>query len=216
MGWLPPHRGRPRRPRWNISSYRGSSREEEDLLSSLKPLRESLVEPAIFLAGITGWRCQSEDGRNHWEMYLSHDTAGVEDPSVLLRSLYEAQNPTILSQYFNAKSGRREILIGTDVYQGSQISCTPYDCYALSYCLAHSSDHFRLSVSVWRDDDVSLVETFVKGLEDHCKPTSPPTVRYLRVVFYIQSVEGSNKCMFWLAKATFLPKLGEIKFETQC
>ena len=64
--------------------YGGSSRKEEDLLSSLKPLRESLVELAIFLAGITGWRCQSEDGRNHWEMYLSHDTAGVEDPSVLL------------------------------------------------------------------------------------------------------------------------------------
>ena len=194
--------------------YRGSNREEEDLLSSLKPLERSLVEPAIFLAGITGWRCQSEDGRNHWEMYLSHDIAGVEDPNVLLRSLYEAQNPTILSHYFNVGSDRREIDIGTDIYLTSQISSTPYDCYALSYCLAHSSDQFRLSVSVWRDDDVSLVETFVKGLEDHCKPTSPPTVRYLRVVFYIESVEGSNKCMFWLAKATFLPKLGEIKFET--
>ena len=65
--------------------YRGSNREE-DLLSSLEPLEESLVEPAIFLAGITGWRCQSDDGRNHWEMYLSHDTAGVSDPSVLLCS----------------------------------------------------------------------------------------------------------------------------------
>ena len=153
----------------NIPRYRGSNREEEDLLSSLEPLGESLVEPAIFLAGITGWRCQSEDGRNHWEMYLSHDTAGVRERSVLLRSLYEAQNPTILSHYFNADSGRREIAIGTDI---SRASRTPYDCYALSYCLAHSSDQFRLSVSVWRDDDVSLVETFVKGLEDHCKPTS--------------------------------------------
>ena len=64
----------------NIPCYRGSNREEEDLLSSLKPLRESLVEPAIILAGITGWRCQPEDGRNHWEMYLSHYTAGVSDP----------------------------------------------------------------------------------------------------------------------------------------
>ena len=188
--------------------YRGSSREEEALLSSLEPLRESLVEPAIFLAGITGWRCQSEDGRNHWEMYLSHDTAGVEDPSVLLRSLYEAQNPTI---YFNADSDRRKIYIGTGV---SWASRTPYDCYALSYCLAHSSDQFRLSIDVSDYDDVSLVETFFKGLEDHCKPTSPPTVRYLRVVFYIESVEGSNKCMFWLAKAKFLPKLGEVEFDT--
>ena len=195
----------------NISSYRGSNREEEDILSSLEPLSESLVEPAIFLAGITGWRCQSEDGRNHWEMYLSHDTARVSDPSVLLRSLYEAQNPTILSHYFNANSGRREIDIGTDV---PQTSLTPYDCYALSYCLAHSSDQFRLSIIVSRDDDVSLVETFVKGLEDHCKPTSPPTVRYLQVVLGIDSVEGSNKCLFWLAKAKCLPKLEEFEFTT--
>ena len=190
--------------------YRGSSREEEDLLSSLEPLRESLVEPAIFLAGITGWICQSEDGRNHWELYLSHNIAGVSDPSVLLRSLYEAQDPTILSHSFNADSDRREIGIGRDVYQGCH---TPYDCYALSYCLAHSSDQFRLYIYV-SDDDVSLVETFVKGLEDHCEPTSPPTVRHLRVVLEIDSVEGSNKCTFWLAKAKFLPKLGEIEFET--
>ena len=200
-----------RRRRQRIAPYKGSSREEEDLLSLLEPLKESLMEPAIFLAGITGLRCQSEDGRNHWEMYLSHDTARVRDPSVLLRSLYEAQNPTILSHYFNADSGRREIGIGTRVSQGSQ---TPYDCYALSYCLAHSSDHFRLSIDVSRDD-VSLVETFVKGLEDHCKPTSPPTVRYLLVVLRIDSVEGSNKCLFWLAKAQFLPKLEEIDFKTK-
>ena len=197
--------------RRNIPPCRGSNREEEDLLSSLEPLGRSLVEPAIFLAGITGWRCQSEDGRNHWEVYLSHDTAGVGDPSVLLRSLYEAQNPTILSHYFNADSGRREIVIGIHVSQSSR---TPYDCYALSYCLAHSSDQFRLSIHVIRDDDVSLVETFVKGLEDHCKPTSPPTFRYLRVWLEIDSVEGSNKCLFWLAKVKFLPKLEEIDFET--
>ena len=196
--------------RQNIS-YRGSNREEEDLLSSLEPLEESLVEPAIFLAGITGRRCQSEDGRNHWEMYLSLDTACVRELSVLLRSLYEAQNPSILSHYFNANSGRREIGIGTAV---SQTFLMPYDCYALSYCLAHSSDQFRLSIYVSRDDDVSLVETFVKGLEDHWKPTSPPTVRYLQVWLRIDSVEGWNKCMFWLAKAKFLPKLEEIDFKT--
>ena len=119
--------------------YRGSNREEEDLLSSLKPLGESLVEPAIFLAGITG---QSEDGRNHWEMYLSHDTAGVRDCSVLLCSLYEAQNPTILSHYFNANSDRRKIGIG------QHADCSrPYDCYAVSYCLAHSSDEIRLTIN---------------------------------------------------------------------
>ena len=192
--------------------YRGSSREEEDLLSPLRPLRESLVEPAIFLAGITGWRCQSEDGRNHWEMYLSHDTACVRGRSVLSRSLYEAQNPTILSHYFNADIDRRVISIGTLT---SRCSGTPYDCYSLSYCLAHSSDQFRLSIYVSDYDDVSLVETFVNGLEDHCKPTSPPTVGYLQVGLVIDSVEGSNKCLFWLAKAKFLPKLEGINFVTR-
>ena len=202
---------RNRRKLQRIPPYRGSNGEEEDLLSSLEPLSRSLVEPAIFLAGITGLRCQSEDGRNHREMYHSHDTAGVRGLSVLLRSLYEAQNPTILSHYFNANSDRREIYIGTGVYQGSR---TPYDCYALSYCLAHSSDQFRLSIGVSDDDDVSLVETFVKGLEDHCKPTSPPTVGYLQVKLSIDSVDGWNKCLFWLTKAKFLPKLEEIGFET--
>ena len=199
----------------NVVPYRGSNREEEDLLSSLRPGQRSLVgaivEPAIFLAGITGWRCQSEDGRNHWEMYLSHDTAGVEDLSVLLRSLYEAQNPTILSHYFNADSSRKKIDIGTEDKFSipiSQNSRTPYDCYALSYCLAHSSDQFMLSV---RDDVVSLVETFAKGLEDHCKPTSPPTVRHLQVEL---ENDGTNKCLFWLTKAKFLPKLEEFEFET--
>ena len=187
--------------------YRGSNREEEDLLSSLEPLRESLVEPAIFLAGITGWRCQSEDGRNHWEIYLSHDTAGVSDPSVLSCSLYEAQNPTIVSHYFNADSDRRRICIGKLF---SRVSRTPYDSYALSYCLAHPSDEIRLNIHVCGDDDVSPVETFVKGFEDHSKPTSPPTVRHLEVVILTDSVEVSETCLFWLAKAKFSPKSEKI------
>ena len=189
--------------------YRGSNREEEDLLSSLKSLRESLVEPAIFLAGITGLRCQSEDGRKHWEMYLSHDTAGVSGHRVLLHSLYEAQNPTILSHYFNADSNRRQIFIST------MASHAPYDCYALSYCLAHSSDEFELHILVSRDDDVSLVETFVKGLEDHCKPTSPPTVRHLTLEVHTDSFVVSERCLFWLAKVEFLPKVELVLFETE-
>ena len=184
--------------------YRGSNREEEDLLSSLKPLGQSLVEPAIFLAGITGWRCQSEDGRNHWEIYLSHDTAGDSGRIVLIHSFYEAQNPTILSHYFNADSDRRKIVIGTT------ISHTPYDCYAISYCLGHSSDEFRLIISIRGDDAVSLVETIVKGLEDHSKPTSPPMVRHLNVFISTDSVEVSERCLFWLAKAKFSPKSEKI------
>ena len=122
-------------------------------------------------------------------------------------SLYEAQNPTIVSHYFNADSKRRKIVIGTIV---SQSFHTPYYCYALSYCLAHSSDELRLIIL----GNVSLVETFVKGLEDHCKPTSPPTVRHLEVVVHTD-VEDLERCLFWLAKVEFLPKVKLVLFETE-
>ena len=64
--------------------YKGSDKKEEALISSLAPLGESLVEPAVFLSGITGLRSQSEDDRNHWEMYLINKTVGIEYHQVLL------------------------------------------------------------------------------------------------------------------------------------
>ena len=157
--------------------YKGSDKEEAALISSLAPLGESLVEPAVFLSGITGLRSQSEDDRNHWEMYLSHNTVGIRDCKVLLRSLYEAQNEDIIPHYFTAETSRRQVTIGS---VNSNSLTTPYDCYALSYCLAHSSDQFSLSIAFERDDGVSLVETLVKGLEDHCTFTTP-SVEYCRI-----------------------------------
>ena len=179
--------------------YKGSNKEEEALISSLALLGESLVEPAVFLSGITGLKSQSEDDRNHWEMYFSHHTAGIKDCKVLLRSLYEAQNEDIIPHYFTAGTSRRQVALGS-VYINSL--STPYDCYALSYCLPHSSDHFTLSIDIRSDDDVSLVETLVKGLEDHCKFTTP-SVEHLTVVVDTESEEISNKTMSWLIKAKF-------------
>ena len=108
--------------------YKGEDKEEKALLTSLKQQSESLVEPAIFLAGITGWRCQSEDDMNHWEMYLSHDTAEVYDyRMVLLHSLYEAQNPNILSKYFSAEGSQitRKMF---PVRSSGAFRKTPYAC----------------------------------------------------------------------------------------
>ena len=65
------------------------------------------------------------------------------------------------------------------------------------YCLAHSSDHFSLSIRIRRDDDISLVETLVKGLEDHCTSTAP-SVEHLTVKLGTESEEILNKTMFWL------------------
>ena len=194
---------------YNDAVYRGSDKEEEALISSLAPLGESLVEPAVFLSGITGLISQSEDDRNHWEMYLSHDTVGIRDCKVLLRSLYEAQNEDIIPHYFTAETSRRQIAIGS-VYSNS--FSTPYDCYALSYCLSHSSDQFSLSIDIRRDDDVSLVETLVKGLEDHCTSTTP-SVEHLTVWLETEFEEISNKSVFWLMKAKFLPAVENLQLK---
>ena len=184
----------------DFSVYEGNDEEEETLISSLKPLAESLVEPAIFLAGITGCNSQSEDGSNHWEMYLCHTSDTACDQSVLLRSLYEAQNPIILSQYSAA-----------DISELSSIdpSSTPYDCYALSYCLANSSVQASVRIRIIRDEDISLLETFVKGLEDHCTSNSP---RAKRLVLQINSNQIFDKCVFWLTRHQFLTEIEEIVF----
>ena len=191
-------------------AHKCSDKDEEALISSLAPLGKSLMEPAIFLSGLTGLRSQSEDDRNHWEMYLCHDTAGIEDCKVLLRSLYEAQNEHIIPHYFTAEASRRQVDIGS-VYSNSLSK--PHDCYALSYCLAHTSDQLTLDICVRGDDDVSLVETLVKGLEDHCTSTTP-SVEDLRVELVTESYEISSKIMFWLTKAKFMPAVEKFSFQS--
>ena len=190
--------------------YKGGDKEEAALISLLAALRESLVEPAVFLSGITGLRSQSEDDKNHWEMYLSHDTVGIINCQVLLHSLYEAQNEGIIPHYFTAQTSRRQVDI--DSLYSNSLS-TPYDCYALSYCLAHSSDQFSLKIDIGRDDDVSLVEILVKGLEDHCTSTTP-SVEHLTVRVDTESEEIPNKIMFWLLKAKFIPVVEEFYFKS--
>ena len=195
--------------------YKGSDKEEEALISSLAPLGESLVEPAVFLSGITGLRSQSEDDRNHWEMYLSHNTVDVRDCKVLLRSLYEAQNEDIIPHYFTADTSRIHVAIGSKYINTLS---TPYDCYALSYCLAHSSDLFSLGIVIGRDNDVSLVETLVKGLEDHCTSTTP-SVERLTVDLNMagsetESENVSSKIMFWLMKTNIMSAVEKLEYKS--
>ena len=163
--------------------YKGDNREEKALISSLESLGKSLVEPAIFLAGITGMRCQSGDDKNHWEMNLSLDIHSGR--MVLLRSLYEAQNQTVRHHLYN-----------DTIYIGLSIR-TPYDCYAISYC-ASDQDQFDLIVSISNDDDVSLLETFVKGLEDHRKSTTPK-IKFLTLAGDY-AANSFNRCIYWLNK----------------
>ena len=173
------------------------------------------MEPAIFLAGITGWRCQSEDDRNHWEMYLTHDTVGKQNTSVLLRSLYEPQNPTLFPHYFT--DARRKFLISSETRIHSIIKPdpnpnTPYDCYALSYCVANSSDqiHYFFSFGFNYDNDIALVETFVKGLYDHFLTTIP------RVKYQIEGASPSlvDRGLLWLMRANFMATVEECDLHT--
>ena len=196
-------------------TYKGDNQEEKALISSLKRQRSSLVEPAIFLAGITGWRCQSEDDRNHWEMYLSHDTVGTGDTSVLLRSLYEAQNPTLFPHYFtDCDDSQKEFLIGTPEFDPDPNLHTPYDCYALSYCLSHSSDElcYFLSFAFNNDNEIPLVETFVKGLNDHCLTTTAPRVKHLEIEKSSPSLV--DRGLLWLMRANFLAAVEECVLHT--
>ena len=193
--------------------YKGDDKEEGALLSSLKPLGESLVEPAIFLAGITGWRCQSEDDRNHWEMYLSHDTAEVYDHRmVLLKSLYESQNQNLLPHYFSVEgphqSRRRFTITSSGTFRK-----TPYGCYALSYCLSHSLEKFSLDFEIKNGDDVSLLEIFVKGLDDHCKSTRPQVEHFELSGDYVEN--SLKQCMYWLNRANDLTELKKIGLESR-
>ena len=189
-------------PQKTVSTYKGGDEEEEALLSSLKEQGSSLEEPAIFLAGITGWICQSQDDRNHWEMYLSHDTEH-DEPDMLIQSLYEAQNPNILSHYFvDEESSRRDITISD--------SWAPYHCYALGYCVAHSSVPLNLTIMI-DTDDVSFLETFVRGLVDHCTKSNIPRVQRLAIEMN-HGVNSDKGLKFWIIKAPFLSEVKELKF----
>jgi hypothetical protein len=121
------------------------------------------------------------------------ETGDIEDSRVLLRSLYEAQNPAILSHYFVGHLYKKKVQIGAKASQ------TPYDCYALSYCVAYSCDQFRVFFTIRNSDEVSLVETFVKGLADHHQHTTP-RVKYLKMEL---DIEYSDKCVFWISKISW-------------
>ena len=199
--------------------YEGDNKEEEALILSLKQQRSlSLDEPAIFLAGITGWRCQSEDDRNHWETYVNHHTVVIGNDSVFLQSLYEAQNPTLLPHYFTlCDDSRRTFFIGTSQDHAipgmNSNPNTPYDCYALSYCLANCSDQhcYFLTFGFNYDTDIPLVETFVKGLNDHCL-SNTPRVKHLEIEASSPSLV--DRGLPWLMKANFLATVEECVLHT--
>ena len=202
--------------------YNGIIQEEKVLISSIGQQGITLKEPALFLAGITGFRCQSEDNSNLWENYLL-DTAIVRYPHVLLQSLYEAQNPTIIPHYFAAESvpvSRVVFSIGYTVYLSeSEYNIPifdPYDCYALSYCLAYSQHQLTLYLVIGGGDHkyISLMEALVTGLNDHCQSTTPK-LKLLSVIIQDDSSEVVKKSLLWLMKAKFLTEPETMNFQLE-
>ena len=211
--------------RQEFPKYRGDKKEEQWLCLGLSSERYSLVEPAMFLAGITGWKSQSESDRNVWEIYLTQNTLGLGDSNILLCSLYEAQNLSLLTHYFkteNREMPRHHFNIGSDLqqlYAGPSIAYddgprTPYDCYAVAYCLANTSNQFCFNIlfHLVDDFDISLVETFCKGLKDHLKLTTP-RIKHLVVESNVNSLEASNRCLIWLTKARIFESIDELNFK---
>jgi hypothetical protein len=165
------------------------NKEDQRIFYSIRPQ----AQPAIFLAGITGCRCQSDDSENPWVGYFGSCLCD-ETP------VYEAQNPTLVSPFFGETSPSFELDPDLD----------PYGCYALSYCVANCQDKCQLGVCIKNNDDVSLLEIFVKGLDDHCK-SKTPKVKDLDLVIENDSLEVSNNCLHWLTRAKCWAKLEELE-----
>ena len=144
-------------------------------------------------------------------MHLGQVVTGglVLSPTLLVHSLYKAQNPAVVSCCLAYEEDNDYV---SDVAIGHSYNICPqtsYDCYALSYCLSQSSHEFRLMIVVWTDEDVSLIETFVKGVRDHWK--NKP--RIIRLQLVSSPILASDKCLLWLMKANF--ELEELKLEVQ-
>ena len=190
--------------------YKGDNTEESALIIKLEPISSTLREPAVFLAGITGLKCESVQ-KNPWESYLNDlndkimltqdssaigdyaSISGLNGNSIALRSLYEAQNTSILASI----SFDKNLYIGHD----------PYDSYAVSYCISHCSNEVSLDIRI--NESSSSIEAFCRGLHDHCKSS---VLRVNRLTVNIADVDA--KSMHWLADTikTFMTGVKHIKF----
>ena len=203
---------------------------------SLQLFGNYFLQPAIFLAGITGWNYTSNEVHK-WEEYLTHHSLYLH-PNALLPFLFEAQNPNIFKKYFSAQPlffSRCEVEIDSHLSQ--------YDCYGLSYCLAHcENEELELNICIRDSAVVDLLKVFVKGFEDHLGFITPKiyklTIRNMTdsgmmvsghtvtcpssgctdedsVIPSVDSLETFKNCMFWLKHATFINGIHEITFLSQ-
>ena len=169
--------------------YKGNDTEESALITNLAPISSTLGEPAVFLAGITGLKCESVQ-KNPWESHFSD----LNDNSIALRCLYEAQNSSLLA--FISFDGN--LSIGRD----------PYDSYAVSYCISHCSSEVSLNITI--NESSSSIEAFCRGVHDHCKST---VLRVNHLTVKILDVDA--KSVHWLADTikTFMTGVKHIHIE---
>ena len=65
-------------------------------------------------------------------------------------------------------------------------------------------------VDIREEDDILLLETFVKGLDDHFQSTKP-RVKTLQV----RLMKNSDQCLYWTTKAKCWAELKQIEFESK-
>ena len=185
-----------------VMKYAEGSTDATELISKLLLIVsqfQSLIEPAVFLAGITSFKSQCR--KTLWESYLSNVNKVTLE--MLTRSLFEAQNPLICSKYFSFSS---------DTFWSNRA----YHYYALSYCVSYCSSECNIKVGF---DDTNCVEMFVRGLQDHWKSTSSP--RTIGLLLKRHRYNLDSECdslinsLLWLSEAphSFLAVLEEVSIE---
>lgn len=205
-----------------IMSYAGECNEAKALISKLLHVSPTLYEPAVFLAGITGFANHSRN--KLWEVYLSGRNA-MRSP-FLLHSFFQAQNPSICRKYFVAKND--DSTLATLDFFGTSFGSflTLYYYYALSYCVGQCTDNefnMRLGFSMKQTIGPCVemfirglspcVEMFIRGLHDHCKSALLRVKRLTISVSKYVDMDDFKTSLLWLSGApTGLVDLKEVVF----
>ena len=70
-----------------------------------------------------------------------------------------------------------------------------------------------LYFQIKNDNDISLLEIFVKGLDDHCKSTRPQVESF--ELGGDHAHDYSKQCLYWLNRANDLTEIEKISLETK-
>ena len=208
----------------------------------MNPQGRYLLEPAIFLAGINGFRSLSEASiTNPWEKYLS--TVRSKNSILLLHSIHEAQNPAMARINFTGHTGCVEMTFDPAMLQGTSWSILfQLHDYYNSLCMkTFASDKHASKETIYID--IGRFSPFECYALSYCIANAcfdcklriafrDNTVSHTRVFVkgfndhYLNTqpphsaeitlatslADYSNNTLYWLTKACFLKDITELTF----